>query len=134
MLAIVNTCAVVGIDARIVEVQVDFNPHGLPSFTIVGLPNNGVQESRERVRSAIRNSNRSTARRLCGQSLLGADGLTITRPNKNRRENEEQGFGLLFPNKRAGVKPHSRFEPTKSLPFSAQNLMNSLLGYAILLG
>ena len=38
MLAIVKTCAVVGIDAQVVEVQVDFNPHGLPSFTVVGLP------------------------------------------------------------------------------------------------
>lgn len=57
MLAIVNACAVVGLDGCIVEVQTDFNPRaGLPSFTLVGLPSSAVKESRERVRSAIRNS------------------------------------------------------------------------------
>jgi len=39
----------------IVEVEVDISP-GLPSFTIVGLPDAAVQEARERVRAAIRNS------------------------------------------------------------------------------
>jgi len=47
--------AVVGIEAAIVEVQCDISP-GLPSFTIVGLPEKEVQESRERIRSAIKNS------------------------------------------------------------------------------
>jgi magnesium chelatase family protein len=57
MLAIVRACAIVGLDGRIIEVQVDFNPRAaLPSFTIVGLPDSAVRESRERVRSAIKNS------------------------------------------------------------------------------
>jgi magnesium chelatase family protein len=47
--------AVVGIEAALVEVQCDISP-GLPSFAIVGLPEKEVQESRERIRSAIRNS------------------------------------------------------------------------------
>lgn len=47
--------AVVGIEAATVEVQCDISP-GLPAFTIVGLPEKEVQESRERIRSAIRNS------------------------------------------------------------------------------
>ena len=55
MLAKVKTCAVVGLDGFIVEVEVDISP-GLPSFTIVGLPDTAVQEARERVRAAIRNS------------------------------------------------------------------------------
>ena len=55
MLAKVRTCAVVGLDGYIVEVEVDISP-GLPSFTVVGLPDTAVQESRERVRAAIRNS------------------------------------------------------------------------------
>src|ERR1043165_7963422 len=47
----------VGFDGRIVEVETDFNPRaGVPSFTIVGLPDNAVKESRERVRAAIKNS------------------------------------------------------------------------------
>jgi len=55
MLAKVISCAVVGLEGAIVEVEVDISP-GLPSFTIVGLPDTAVQESRERVRAAIRNS------------------------------------------------------------------------------
>jgi magnesium chelatase family protein len=55
MLAKVMSCAVVGLEGAIVEVEVDIAP-GLPSFTIVGLPDTAVQESRERVRAAIRNS------------------------------------------------------------------------------
>ncbi len=57
MFAIAHACVVIGLDGHIVEVQVDFNPRaGIPSFTIVGLPDSAVRESRERVRSAIRNS------------------------------------------------------------------------------
>jgi magnesium chelatase family protein len=55
MLAKVITCAVVGLDGALVEVEVDIAP-GLPSFTIVGLPDTAVQEAKERVRAAIRNS------------------------------------------------------------------------------
>lgn len=57
MLAIVNTCAVIGLDGQIVEVQTDFNPRAhLPSFNLVGLPGVSVRESKDRARSAIRNS------------------------------------------------------------------------------
>jgi len=55
MLAKVISCAVVGLEGAIVEVEVDISP-GLPSFTIVGLPDTAVQEAKERVRAAIRNS------------------------------------------------------------------------------
>jgi len=55
MLAKVITCAVVGLEGAVVEVEVDIAP-GLPSFTIVGLPDTAVQEAKERVRAAIRNS------------------------------------------------------------------------------
>ncbi len=55
MLAKVYSAAVVGLDAPVIEVEVDISP-GLPSTTIVGLPDTAVQESRERVRSAIRNA------------------------------------------------------------------------------
>ncbi|MCK5434109.1 MAG: magnesium chelatase, partial [Dehalococcoidales bacterium] len=55
MLAKVKSCAIVGLEGAIVEVEVDISP-GLPSFTIVGLPDAAVQEARERVRAAIRNS------------------------------------------------------------------------------
>ncbi len=55
MLAKVTSCAVVGLEGALVEVEVDISP-GLPSFTVVGLPDKAVQEARERVRSAVRNS------------------------------------------------------------------------------
>jgi len=57
MLAIVHACAVIGLDGEMVEVQVDFSPRAaIPQFTIVGLPDSAVRESRERVRAAIKNS------------------------------------------------------------------------------
>jgi len=47
--------AVLGIDARLIEVQCDVSG-GLPLFHVVGLPEKEVSESRERIRSAIKNS------------------------------------------------------------------------------
>ena len=55
MLTKVTTCAVNGLEGAIVDVEVDLSP-GLPAFIVVGLPDAAVQESRERVRAAIRNS------------------------------------------------------------------------------
>jgi magnesium chelatase family protein len=55
MLAKVTSCAIVGLEGVLIEVEVDIS-RGLPSMTIVGLPDIAVQESRERVRSAIKNS------------------------------------------------------------------------------
>ncbi len=55
MLACLRTAAVFGIDACPVHVEVDVS-FGLPGFTMVGLPDASVRESRDRVRSAIRNS------------------------------------------------------------------------------
>ena len=55
MLASLRTAAVYGIDACPVQVEVDVS-FGLPGFTMVGLPDTSVRESRDRVRSAIRNS------------------------------------------------------------------------------
>ncbi|HEV8347988.1 MAG TPA: YifB family Mg chelatase-like AAA ATPase [Vicinamibacterales bacterium] len=55
MLACLRTAAVFGVDASPVHVEVDVS-FGLPSFTMVGLPDASVRESRQRVRLAIRNS------------------------------------------------------------------------------
>lgn len=55
MLACVRTAAVFGIEAFTIQVEADVS-FGLPSFTMVGLPDASVRESRDRVRSAIRNS------------------------------------------------------------------------------
>jgi len=55
VLAKVLSSAVIGIDAYLVEVEVDITS-GLPTFTTVGLPETSVKESKERVKSAINNS------------------------------------------------------------------------------
>jgi len=55
MLACVRTAAVYGIEACTVNVEVDLS-FGLPGITMVGLPDASVRESRDRIRSAIRNS------------------------------------------------------------------------------
>src|SRR6185369_2737501 len=55
MLACLRTAAVFGVEASPVHVEVDVS-FGIPSFTMVGLPDASVRESRDRVKSAIRNS------------------------------------------------------------------------------
>ncbi len=55
MLAKVRSCAIVGLDAEQIEVEVDIT-NGLERLTVVGLPSAAVRESGERVRSAIANS------------------------------------------------------------------------------
>ena len=55
MLARILSSAVIGIDAYVVEVEVDIS-QGLPSFATVGLPEGAVRESKERVKAAIKNS------------------------------------------------------------------------------
>ena len=55
MLAKLASCAMIGLEGAIVQVEVDISP-GLFAFTVVGLPDIAVQEARERVRAAIRNS------------------------------------------------------------------------------
>ena len=72
MLAKVNSVAVNGLDAQAVEVEVDL-AGGLPMFTVVGLPDPTVRESRERVRSALRNSGFTFPQRRVTVNLAPAD-------------------------------------------------------------
>ena len=55
VLARLRSASLFGIEASLVEVEVDVS-FGLPTFNMVGLPDSSVRESRDRVRSAIRNS------------------------------------------------------------------------------
>jgi len=55
MLSNIKSAALLGIDAYPVEVEVDISP-GLPTFQTVGLPDAAVKESKDRVKSAITNS------------------------------------------------------------------------------
>jgi magnesium chelatase family protein len=56
MLSVIESSAILGVDAYGVRVEVNVANTSIPSFTIVGLPDAAVQESKERVRAAIRNS------------------------------------------------------------------------------
>jgi len=74
MLSIVRACALIGLDGCIVDVEVDFNPRaGIPAFTIVGLPDSAVKESRERVRAAIKNSSLGFPNKVYTVNLSPAD-------------------------------------------------------------
>jgi magnesium chelatase family protein len=55
MLSKVQSCAVIGLEGALIEVELDIS-NGLQAFQIVGLPDAAMNESKERVRSAIKNS------------------------------------------------------------------------------
>lgn len=56
MISNIKTISLTGIEGSLVEVQTDITG-GLPTFEIVGLPDTSVKESKERIKSAIKNSN-----------------------------------------------------------------------------
>lgn len=72
MLATIKTFALVGIEPCRVDVEVDIHS-GLPAFNIVGLPDTALRESRERVRSALRNSGFEFPLRRITVNLAPAD-------------------------------------------------------------
>ncbi len=73
MLARVWSAALVGIEAVRVGVEVDVAAGGLPGVALVGLPDTAVQESRERVRTALRNAGFSFPLRKIVVNLTPAD-------------------------------------------------------------
>lgn len=73
MLARVLSAAVIGLEAVPVEVEVDIASQGLPSFTIVGLPDKAVEEAKERVRSAIKNTGADFPAKRITVNLAPAD-------------------------------------------------------------
>lgn len=72
MLAKVNTVSHLGLDSRIIEVEADMS-NGLPAFIIVGLANKAVDEAKERVRSAMKNSGLHMPPRRITLNLAPAD-------------------------------------------------------------
>lgn len=73
MLAKIYSCTVADLDGEIIEVEVDASFHSIPNTVIVGLPDTAVQESRERVRAAIRNSDLTYPRKKITINLAPAD-------------------------------------------------------------
>ena len=72
MLAQVLSGALYGIDGYVVEVQVDL-ARGLPYFTMVGLPEGAVRESKDRVKSALKNCGYDVPRERVTVNLAPAD-------------------------------------------------------------
>jgi len=74
MLSRVLTATTLGIDALLVEVEVEVDiSRGLPSFSTVGLPDNAVKESKDRVRAAIKNTGYSLPAKKITVNLAPAD-------------------------------------------------------------
>ena len=73
MLAKVFSCALIGLEGAVVEVEADLNPRSLPAVTLVGLPDAAVKESTERVRAAIFNSGLTYPRGHLTVNLAPAD-------------------------------------------------------------
>ncbi len=72
MLAKLKTLTLVGLEGEVVEIEVDLH-RGLPTFSIVGLADTAVQEAKERVRSAIKNSGFQFPRGKISVNLAPAD-------------------------------------------------------------
>ena len=72
MLSLIKSSAVMGIDAYVVDVEVDL-ALGLPQFNTVGLPDAAVKESKERVRAAVKNSGFDFPSRRITVNLAPAD-------------------------------------------------------------
>lgn len=72
MLGKLRSAAVVGVEASIVDVEIDVSG-GLPAFAVVGLPDSTVRESRDRVRSAIRHAGFEFPERRITVNLAPAD-------------------------------------------------------------
>jgi len=72
MLAKVLSCAVIGLEGALIHVEVD-QARGLPSFTLVGLPDAAVKESSQRVQAAIKNSGLFFPRARLTVNLAPAD-------------------------------------------------------------
>src|SRR3989344_3979354 len=73
MLAKVLSGATIGLESVLITVEVDVAAQGLPSFTIVGLPDKAVEESKERVRAAIKNTGADFPAKRITVNLAPAD-------------------------------------------------------------
>ncbi len=56
MLSKILSATLIGIDAHMVEVEVDITSRGLPHFSTVGLPDTAVKESKDRVKASLKNT------------------------------------------------------------------------------
>lgn len=107
MLATLRSAAVLGITATVVDIQVDVSDKGLPIFSIVGLPDSTVRESRERIRSALENAGYEFPLRRIIVNLAPAD-----TPKSGASFDLPIALGLLTA---IGVLPPKTFDKTLTL-------------------
>jgi hypothetical protein len=96
------SASVYGIDAYPVEVEVDVGSAYMKDFNVVGLPDNAVKESRERIKSALRN---------CGFEFSYGQGVTINLAPADLRK-EGSGFDLPMALGVVGCQGHFFWEST----------------------
>ena len=87
MLARVHSAALMGVDAVLVDVEVDASL-GLPGCEIVGLPDSAVRESKARVYAAIRNCHLELPPRRLTINLAPAD---IRKEQRGRSQDKKRG-------------------------------------------
>jgi magnesium chelatase family protein len=73
VLATINTATICGLESMIINVEVDVAKQSFPAFTVVGLPDKAIDEAKERVRSAIRNSGAEFPQHRITVNLAPAD-------------------------------------------------------------
>ncbi len=99
------SASVHGIDAYLVEVEVDVGSARMTDFNVVGLPDNAVKESRERIKSALRN---------CGFEFPHGQGVTINLAPADVRK-EGSAFDLpMYVTVDARVEAHLHYFCTQS--------------------
>ncbi len=111
-LAVVFSRASLGIDAPLVTVETHIS-NGLPGFTIVGLPETAVKESKDRVRSAILNSNLSFPTRRITVNLAPAD-----LPKEGGRFDLPIALGILAASQQIPLQELSNYEFSGELALS----------------
>src|SRR4030042_1422524 len=132
MLAKVYSFHLLGIEAYPIEVEIDVS-RGLPAVTLVGLADTSIRESKERVKSAIKNSGFNWPAERITISLAPSDIKNISLPSLNAKE--------------AGIVPDISVWPLKTLretveflnnpslikPFrlDAQTLLKECVGYSV---
>ncbi|MFB0566598.1 MAG: YifB family Mg chelatase-like AAA ATPase [Candidatus Aminicenantaceae bacterium] len=100
MLAKVSSASLMGVNAYVVDVEVDISP-GLPSYITVGLPDTSVRESKERVRAAIKN---------CGYEFLSQKITINLAPADIRKEGSAFDLPISL-----GLLAHSGLFPPEGL-------------------
>jgi len=111
-LAVVYSRASLGIEAPLVTVETHISG-GLPGFTIVGLPEAAVKESKDRVRSAILNSNFEFPSRRITVNLAPAD-----LPKEGGRYDLPIALGILAASRQLPLKTLSDYEFAGELALS----------------